>query len=251
MTDKLLGSEVKAAVQRYIEGTASERDSRIFKIYQKKVQRLGGEHVAINRWMAANSVPEDAVDEPATDSTPLPFPSISTPLDKRMQMLQEASQRPVILMDVPEAQVTPPSRPTVHEWALGLALAVSARADCTRRQVGAVILDDENRVISTGYNGYPAGTPGCLTEGACLRGRLSYAQVPADSPYVGTDAPCGALHAEENAVLYARRSLWGCTIYITHKPCPNCERLLKGTGLHLAVWPGGQMDLPSGKTIES
>lgn len=174
------------------------------------------------------------------------WPSISTPLDDEaaQQMLQEARERPVVLLEVPELQVTPPSRPTVASWALGIALAVSARADCTRRQVGAVILDPENRVISTGYNGYPAGAPGCLTEGACPRGRLSYAQVPADSPYVGTDAPCGALHAEENAVLYARRDLRGCVLYSTHKPCPNCERLLRGTGLASVVWDGGSLDFP-------
>lgn len=183
------------------------------------------------------------VENPGTHT--VRFPSITTPLDDEaaQALLQEAREQPQILMSVPDVQVTTPSRPTVHEWALGLALAVSARADCTRRQVGAVILDGENRVISTGYNGYPARAPGCLTEGACPRGRLSYAQVPADSPYVGTDAPCGALHAEENAVLYARRDLRGCVLYCTHKPCPNCERLLKGTGLHLAVWPEGQMDL--------
>lgn len=177
---------------------------------------------------------------------PMRRPSITTPLDDesaevlRQQMAREHAQ---ILMEVPDVQVTPPSRPTVHEWALGLALAVSARADCTRRQVGAVILDPENRVISTGYNGYPAGAPGCLTQGACPRGRLSYAQVPADSPYVGTDAPCGALHAEENAVLYARRDLRGCVLYCTHKPCPNCERLLRGTGLASVVWAEGSLDL--------
>ena len=129
-------------------------------------------------------------------------------------------------------------RPTWDEWALGIAAAVAARADCTRRQVGAVILDPENRVVSTGYNGAPSGAPGCGTAGACPRGRQSYAEVPADSPYLGTASPCEALHAEENAVMHARVPLRGCTVYVTHRPCPNCERFLRGTGISRIVWAG-------------
>lgn len=141
---------------------------------------------------------------------------------------------------VPLEDVAPrAARPTWDIWALGIAAAVAVRADCTRRQVGAVILDSGHRVVSTGYNGYPRGKPGCASAGACPRGRKTYAEIPKDSAYVGTAAPCDALHAEENAVLHAHRSLEGCWIYVTHKPCPNCERLLRGTGLIGAKWPGG------------
>lgn len=135
-------------------------------------------------------------------------------------------------------------RPTWDEWALALAGAVATRADCTRRQVGAVILDSEHRVVSTGYNGYPSGRPGCATAGACPRGRKSVAEVAPDAPYVGGDAgQCDALHAEENAVLWARRDLRGCTLYCTHQPCPNCARFLAGTGIARVVWPGGERSL--------
>ena len=131
------------------------------------------------------------------------------------------------------------ARPTWDNWALGIAAAVAVRADCTRRQVGAVILDSDHRVVATGYNGYPSGKPGCASAGACPRGRKTYDEIPKDSAYVGTAAPCDALHAEENAVLHAHRSLEGCWIYVTHKPCPNCERLLRGTTILGAKWPDG------------
>ncbi len=127
-------------------------------------------------------------------------------------------------------------RPDWHEWALDIAVTVATRADCSRRQVGAVILDADNRIISTGYNGYPAGKPGCASAGACPRGLLSYDEVPKDSAYSGVHAPCEAIHAEENAILYARTSLVGSTLYVTDKPCPNCERLINGTGIRMVYW---------------
>lgn len=129
-------------------------------------------------------------------------------------------------------------RPTWHEWALNVASVVATRADCTRRQVGAVILDEEHRIISTGYNGYPTDRPGCLSAGACPRGQTSYAEIPKDSAYVGVSIVCEAIHAEENAILYARKDLRGSTLYSTQKPCPNCQRFIAGAGIDLVVWPG-------------
>lgn len=62
------------------------------------------------------------------------------------------------------------TRPDWHEYGLNLARAAAARGDCTRRQVGAVILDAQHRVVSVGYNGSYPGGPSCL-EGQCPRGR--------------------------------------------------------------------------------
>lgn len=132
------------------------------------------------------------------------------------------------------------SRPDLIEYGLMLAQAVSLRADCTRRQVGAVIVDEHRRIIGTGYNGAPSGQPGCLSASACPRGQKSYSDIPAGAPYVGAGvaSKCIALHAEENALLHsdatARR---GATIYITDEPCDGCSRLLNGSGLAKAVWP--------------
>jgi dCMP deaminase len=131
----------------------------------------------------------------------------------------------------------PGPRPSWDEWALGLAAAVATRADCTRRQVGAVALAPDHRVLGTGYNGMPAGAPGCATEGACPRGRLGYDEIAASAPYVGGAEPCGALHAEENCAFHLspdqRR---GATLYVTDEPCPNCSRLLRGAGFARVVW---------------
>lgn len=128
-------------------------------------------------------------------------------------------------------------RPSWDDWALDIALAVSKRADCSRRQVGAVALSEDHRVLGTGYNGLPAGKPGCLTDGACPRGRLSYDELAGGSVYVDADAPCYAIHAEENLILYVgRASLIHSTVYVTDEPCFNCQRLLMGCGAKEIVW---------------
>lgn len=126
-------------------------------------------------------------------------------------------------------------RPGWDTYFLMLAHAVGARADCTRRQVGCVLVDQERRIIATGYNGAPAGDPGCLTDAACPRGQLSYDDIPADSDYDSGPGRCIAVHAEANALLYARSSCRGATAYVSAKPCPSCDKLLRGAGIERIV----------------
>jgi dCMP deaminase len=155
-------------------------------------------------------------------------------------------------------------RPGWDEYFLGIARAVSARADCTRRQVGAVIVKDR-RIVSTGYNGAPAGEPGCLSAGACPRGRHYVRRVVPDEfklsmgipPTVAvcacgeTSLPCQmavaeyssydnciALHAETNAVVYAERSAClGATLYVTCEPCQWCSKVIAAAGIERVVTP--------------
>ncbi len=108
------------------------------------------------------------------------------------------------------------------------------RADCSRRQVGAVLVDQDNRLVSTGYNGSPPGGPSCL-QGECPRGTSSVAP---GSSYDTGPGSCIALHAEQNAILWAepeRRR--GATLYCTDKPCTGCSRLIAGVGITKVVVP--------------
>ena len=158
-----------------------------------------------------------------------------------------------------------PKRPDWEDYFLTIARAVARRADCTRRLVGAVLVDPiTHDIIQTGYNGAPPGEPGCLTAGACPRGQHyiggtdpSARQLCACGNlwpcphYVETGAPydaglgmCIAIHAEENVLLRAGREARNKYLYVTHKPCHVCMRLLAGAGVFTVVWPGGMEEFP-------
>lgn len=128
-------------------------------------------------------------------------------------------------------------RPTVDEWGLGLAKAVATRADCSRRQVGAVLVGQDNRVVSTGYNGSYPGGPSCLA-GECPRAQSD--ALPNSSYDTGIGV-CHALHAEQNCLLYASFSdTREARMYITDEPCPGCWKMLRGSGVVRVIWPEGE-----------
>lgn len=126
-------------------------------------------------------------------------------------------------------------RPDWDTYFLGIAAAVATRADCTRRKVGAVIVDVNHRIVSTGYNGGPPGGPSCLA-GDCPRGRHTLEELPGfeqgNNDFVTGTSYCIAIHAEANALLYGDPvRMLGGTIYITCPPCVPCRGLITGMGL--------------------
>jgi len=127
-------------------------------------------------------------------------------------------------------------RPDWDTYYLNIAAAVAWRADCTRRQVGALIVQGD-RIVSTGYNGAPAGKPGCRSQGACPRGQLSSQEAAPGSSYDTGPGSCIAIHAEQNAILRAGLETRGSTLYITHEPCGGCARLIEGAGIARIVFP--------------
>lgn len=130
-------------------------------------------------------------------------------------------------------------RPGWDEYFMGIAEAVATRADCTRRKVGAVLVDDQHRIVGTGYNGAPSGVTGCL-DGGCPRGKLTTQELAPMTDYDAGPGRCVALHAEVNAVLYAVRAARGTTCYVNHEPCGPCLRTLAGAGVARVVWPTGE-----------
>ncbi len=103
-----------------------------------------------------------------------------------------------------------------------LAQNLAHKSHCVKIKVGAV-LTKETRIVSLGYNGPPAGTHNCDEE-------WPDTGCPRDSK-----GSCSlALHAEQNAILYASKnnvSMDGCTLYVTLSPCLACARIIFTMGI--------------------
>ena len=121
------------------------------------------------------------------------------------------------------------TRPNWREYYLDIARAVSARAACTHRKVGAVLVSGHS-IKSTGYNGSLPGHPECLN-GACPRGR-GESMKPDYSD-------CIFIHAEDNAL----RRGHGNVMYITDAPCYTCMILMYEAGIKKVFWPDGEFML--------
>lgn len=122
---------------------------------------------------------------------------------------------------------------------------VGTWASCYRRKVGAIIVKDK-RVLTTGYNGAPAGISSCVERGECLREKMN---IPS-----GTHAEtCYAAHAEQNAIIQAAKygaNIDGATLYCTHQPCVICAKMIINAGIKRVVYKEGYPDEFSLKLFE-
>jgi dCMP deaminase len=100
---------------------------------------------------------------------------------------------------------------------LDIAEVLSRRATCQKLAVGAVLVDEFNRIIGSGYNGTPHNFPHCI-DADC-----GGANLPA-----GSDR-CMAVHAEQNALLNCSDPYRINALYVTHSPCLRCTKELLNT----------------------
>lgn len=117
-------------------------------------------------------------------------------------------------------------RKTWNEYFMDLAFTVSERGTCDRAYVGCVLVNEEHRIVATGYNGSVAGNPHCDEIGHTMR-----------------DGHCIAtIHAEMNALLYCAKqgiSVRGAICYVTHFPCLNCTKALIQAGVSKIFYKEG------------
>ena len=108
-----------------------------------------------------------------------------------------------------------------HNYFMNIAKMVAERSTCNRAKIGAVIVKDRS-IISTGYNGAPAGLPHCTDVGC-----LIYTSINPDGE---EEQNCfRTIHAEINAIAQAAKhgvSIDGADIYITASPCYHCLKVL-------------------------
>ncbi len=118
-------------------------------------------------------------------------------------------------------------RPAFDDIFMELAVNLAKRSHCIKRHVGAVLTKD-TRIISIGYNGPPAETHNCDEE-------WPQTGCPRDSK-----GGCSlAIHAEQNAILYAvknKTSVEDSTLYITLSPCLACSRIIYSSGIKRVIY---------------
>lgn len=98
------------------------------------------------------------------------------------------------------------TRPSFDQLGLATARLWATRSADAKVQVGACLLDHNNRVVGVGYNGRAAGEP---NERESMEQGMS-----------------GFIHAEVNAILAANWNGERHTLYVTHEPCATCARLI-------------------------
>lgn len=110
------------------------------------------------------------------------------------------------------------------EYFMGVALLAAQRSKDPSTQVGACIVDDSKRILSTGYNGFPHG---CSDD---------------DFPWNRDDSKGETkyqfvVHAELNAILNASgKNLNGSTVYVALFPCNECAKAIIQSGIAEVVY---------------
>ena len=112
---------------------------------------------------------------------------------------------------------------TWDEYFMGLAHLSALRSKDPNTQVGAAIVDENHRVVSVGYNGFPTGVSDdefpWSREGDVLTSKYAF-----------------VVHAELNAILNSQRSVRGCTIYVSLFPCNECAKATIQSGIKKIVY---------------
>lgn len=110
-----------------------------------------------------------------------------------------------------------------EEYFMGLAHLSAKRSKDPNTSVGAAIVDDNNHVVSIGYNGFPKG---CSDD-----------EFPWDREGDVLDTKYAfVVHAELNAILNAKTNLEGCTIYVSLFPCNECAKAIIQSGIKKIVY---------------
>jgi len=120
------------------------------------------------------------------------------------------------------------TRMTRHEYFMEIAILTSKRATCPRAHVGAIAVKNRHIIMSS-YNGSPPHAQHCEDVGCkvvnnhCIR----------------------TIHAETNLITNCAKmgiSLDGATVYVTHKPCAFCTKLLISAGVEYVIYRQNMVD---------
>lgn len=111
------------------------------------------------------------------------------------------------------------------EYFMGVAMFSAERSKDNNTQVGACIVNSENKIVSVGYNGMPTG----CNDDEMPWEREGETSLETKYPFV--------CHAELNAILNRNAAnLKGCTLYVTLFPCNECAKAIIQSGIRKVVY---------------
>ena len=142
--------------------------------------------------------------------------------------------------------------PKPDELNMSIASNMALKSSCLKRKVGAVVCDEQGRVIATGYNEVVEGQRTCMEKyGECYREKkrneiLSMVEERLEIPKNDFQKVfrtlkvlelCRSIHAEETAILQLPGSeMKGATLYTTTFPCFNCAKMIVRSGIKKLVY---------------
>ncbi|CAF0793847.1 unnamed protein product [Brachionus calyciflorus] len=113
------------------------------------------------------------------------------------------------------------------EYFLAVSILSSQRSKDPNTQVGACIVNDENKIVGIGYNGFPKN---------CSDDLLPWSRTSSKGSILDTKYPF-VCHAEMNAILNKNEAnLKNCTIYVSMFPCNDCAKLIIQSGIRRVVY---------------
>lgn len=129
------------------------------------------------------------------------------------------------------------------EYFMGVAKLSAFRSKDPNTQVGACIVNQDNKIVGVGYNGLPWGCEDTEFPWAVREGELHETKYP----YV--------VHAELNAILNSTTSLKGCRIYVSLFPCHECVKAIIQSGITEIIfeddkYSGTQSDMAAKKMLD-
>lgn len=93
-----------------------------------------------------------------------------------------------------------------EDYFMSVALVAGQRSKDPKSQVGACIVNEENKIIGIGYNGAPEGNN------------------DDELPWGSDEKHSFVVHAEENAIEYSSGNLKNSTMYVSLHPCDRCAK---------------------------
>ena len=119
------------------------------------------------------------------------------------------------------------NRPSWDRTWMDIVNVMARRGTCVRRQVAAVIVTADNKLLSTGYNGVASGVPHCNKGYPC-----ETSNAPSGMELDG----CDAVHAEINALISCSNIGIARTMYVSVECCIDCTKALLNTPIKRIVY---------------